>query len=201
MATLQQRDRISSLRIGHQHGGGVPPPGLPRPWVGCAFATGPRAAEDPPSPACFGVAERERIRTTRDGHGTVPTEYSVGTVSHNIVSDIPTEYCCGHGDLWSLPCLLQEAPQVEASRREGDCPGADSARLSPLAALAPVGSEGSRDPYRRPLLWPTVVIFNGYQKVSVRSNLSSNSRYHRACLPRCGGNHSDHSRDVSRKCH
>ena len=135
-------------------------PWTPRPWVGCAFATGPRAAEDPPSPACFGVAERERIRTTRDGHGTVPTEYSVGTVSHNIVSDIPTEYCCGHGDLWSLPCLLQEAPQVEASRREGDCPGADSARLSPLAALAPVGSEGSRDPYRRPLLWPTVVIFN-----------------------------------------
>ena len=31
---------------------------------------------------------------------------------------------------------------------------------SPLPAPAPVGSVWARGPYRRPLLWPTVVIFN-----------------------------------------
>ena len=125
-------------------------PGLPRPWVGCAFATGPRAAEDPSLPACFGSVEKRGMlnHTGRDRDIKVRTDRTWTLMSGTVST------------LMLRAPLVSTVSVTACETRRGGGLEVGSACPSPLPAPAPWALCGPRGPYRRSLLWPTVVFFN-----------------------------------------
>ena len=155
--------------MGHQHGGGGPPLDSPALGLAARLRQGPGRRRTLPPCVLRRCAERENEENPT---GTGPTLRSDGPDSDFVVWDGPQLRSGGHDCFWSLGhhrVCCRRTRRGRPSRGEGDCPGEGSARPSPLAAPAPVGSVGSLGPYRRPLLWPAMVIFNanGYNILAV----------------------------------